>query len=77
MDRPENHVTRAIQEQVYGEREQPKLPLLDKAQLEDLEKAFCLTFLNKCEETERPLIAEYYQRCFGKDIPESMVAELA
>ncbi len=33
--------------------------------------SFRLTFLNKCDEAERPLVAEYYQRCFGKDLPES------
>ncbi|MDE2410950.1 MAG: cobaltochelatase subunit CobS [Sphingomonadales bacterium] len=35
--------------------------------------AFRLTFLNKCDETERMLVAEYYQRVFGKDLPESVV----
>ena len=34
--------------------------------------AFRVTFLNKCDEHERPLIAEYYQRCFDEDLPESM-----
>ncbi len=33
--------------------------------------AFRLTFLNKCDETERPVIAEYYQRVFGEELPES------
>ena len=33
--------------------------------------AFRLTFLNKCDELERGLIAEFYQRCFGEDLPES------
>ncbi len=37
----------------------------------DLEFAFRLTFLNKCDEMERPVVAEYYQRCFGEDLPES------
>lgn len=32
------------------------------------ETAFRLTFLNKCDELERPIIAEYYQRVFGVDI---------
>jgi cobaltochelatase CobS len=31
----------------------------------DTALAFTLTFLNKCDETERPIIAEYYQRCFN------------
>ncbi len=33
--------------------------------------AFRVTFLNKCDELERPIIAEYYQRCFGTELPES------
>ncbi len=37
----------------------------------DLGFAFRLTFLNKCDEVERPIIAEYYQRCFGVELPES------
>jgi cobaltochelatase CobS len=35
--------------------------------------AFRVTFLNKCEELEKNIIAEYYQRCFGEDLPESLV----
>ena len=34
---------------------------------------FRLTFLNKCDELEKNIIAEYYQRCFGEDLPESLV----
>jgi cobaltochelatase CobS len=37
----------------------------------DLGFAFRLTFLNKCDEIERPVIAEYYQRVFGDELPES------
>ena len=37
----------------------------------DVGFAFRVTFLNKCDEVERPLVAEYYQRCFGEDLPES------
>lgn len=37
----------------------------------DIGFAFRLTFLNKCDEIERPVIAEYYQRCFGEELPES------
>jgi cobaltochelatase CobS len=37
--------------------------------------AFRLSFLNKCDETERVLVAEYYQRVFGTDLPESVVAK--
>ena len=39
----------------------------------DLGIAFRLTFLNKCDEAEKNTIAEYYQRCFGEDLPESLV----
>ena len=39
----------------------------------DLGFAFRLTFLNKCDELERALVAEFYQRCFGKELPESSV----
>jgi len=39
----------------------------------DLGYAFRLTFLNKCDETEKKIISEYYQRCFGEDLPESSV----
>ena len=30
-----------------------------------------MTFLNKCDELERPLVAEFYQRAFGEDLPEA------
>ncbi|WP_024303562.1 AAA family ATPase [Pseudogulbenkiania sp. MAI-1] len=33
--------------------------------------AFRLSFLNKCDEAERPIVAEYYQRCFGVELDES------
>ena len=33
--------------------------------------AFRVTFINKCDELERPLVAEFYQRCFGEELPES------
>ncbi len=36
--------------------------------------AFRLSFVNKCDEEERMLVAEYYQRVFGEDLPESVVA---
>ena len=35
--------------------------------------AFRLGFLNKCDETERGIVAEFYQRCFDKELPESAV----
>ena len=37
----------------------------------DIGFAFRLTFLNKCDELERALVAEFYQRCFGQELPES------
>ena len=37
----------------------------------DLAFAFRLSFLNRCDEMERPVVAEYYQRCFGHELPES------
>jgi cobaltochelatase CobS len=37
----------------------------------DVAMAFRLTFLNKCDELERPTVAEFYQRAFGTDLPES------
>ncbi len=37
----------------------------------DIGNAFRMTFLNKCDELERGVIAEFYQRAFGQDLPES------
>ena len=34
--------------------------------------AFRVTFLNKCDDIEKNTIAEYYQRCFGEELPESL-----
>jgi cobaltochelatase CobS len=39
----------------------------------DIAFAFRVTFLNRCDELERPLVAEFYQRAFGKELPESAV----
>ncbi len=39
----------------------------------DIGLAFRLTFLNKCDEVERGIVAEFYQRCFGRELPESTV----
>jgi cobaltochelatase CobS len=39
----------------------------------DVGFAFRVTFLNKCDELERALVAEFYQRSFGKELPESAV----
>ena len=33
--------------------------------------AFRVTFLNKCDELERPIVAEYYQRCMGEDLGDA------
>ena len=43
---------------------------------DDLPFAFRATFLNKCDEMERSVVAEYYQRCFGEELPESAVKGL-
>ncbi len=40
---------------------------------DDIATAFRMTFLNKCDELERPAVAEYYQRCMGEDLPEATV----
>ena len=46
--------------------------LPDKNQIfNDIGFGFRLTFLNKCDELERPMVAEFYQRCFGEELPES------
>ena len=39
----------------------------------DIGFAFRVTFLNKCDELERPLVAEFFQRSFGHELPESTV----
>ena len=39
----------------------------------DIGFSFRVTFLNKCDELERTLVAEFYQRSFGKELPESAV----
>ena len=41
----------------------------------DVGFAFRLSFLNKCDEAERVLVAEYYQRVFGTELPESVVSK--
>ena len=40
----------------------------------DVGFAFRLTFLNKCDELERQTVAEFYQRCFDSELPESAVS---
>ena len=42
----------------------------------DLNKSFEITFLNKCDETERVIIAEYYQRCFDSETADSIAKEI-
>ena len=37
----------------------------------DVGYAFRLTFLNKCDELERQTVAEFFQRCFDEELPES------
>lgn len=37
----------------------------------DVAFAFQVTFLNKCDETERHIVSEYYQRCFGETLPDT------
>ena len=44
---------------------------------DDREMAFRVAFLNKCDEAERPIIAEYYQRCFGVELPKSAIKNIA
>ena len=38
----------------------------------DLSHAFKISFLNKCDELERAIVSEYYQRCFGQEIKENI-----
>jgi len=40
---------------------------------EDVDFAFALTFLNKCDELEKAIVAEYYQRCFDRALPTATV----
>jgi cobaltochelatase CobS len=40
----------------------------------DVGFAFRVTFLNKCDELERPIVAEYYQRCLGEDLTGASAA---
>jgi len=43
----------------------------------DIDYAFTVTFLNKCDELERTTVAEYYQRCFGRDLLAPKIPEKA
>ena len=44
--------------------------------LNDLEYSFKLSFLNRCDEMERSIIEEYYQRSFGVDITDAKVVNV-
>ena len=41
----------------------------------DPAQAFRLSFVNKCDEAERPVLAEYFQRCFDRELDESYVLD--
>ncbi|MEM7293742.1 MAG: AAA family ATPase [Pseudomonadota bacterium] len=43
----------------------------------EMDRAFRLSFLNKCDEAERSIIAEYYQRAFGEELEYSIAIETA
>jgi|TARA_B110000263_G_scaffold40343_1_gene32059 cobaltochelatase CobS len=40
-----------------------------------LDLGFRVTFLNKCDEVERSTVAEYYQRCFGTELADSIITQ--
>lgn len=44
---------------------------------DDLAVGYRMTFVNKCDELERSTVAEYYQRCFGEELPEYATAQSA
>jgi cobaltochelatase CobS len=39
--------------------------------------AFRLSFVNKCDDAERPIVAEYFQRCFDRELDESYALKAA
>ena len=41
--------------------------------MKDIEYSFKLSFLNRCDELERNVVHEYYQRAFGIDISDAKV----
>jgi cobaltochelatase CobS len=43
---------------------------------DDLAKSFRLSYLNKCDDAEHSIIAEFYQRAMGEELPESISSEL-
>lgn len=42
----------------------------------DIALAFRLSFLNKCDEAERSIIAEYYQRSFNEELEYSVASQI-
>ena len=58
---PRTVINWAENEQIFGE----------------LEYAFRVTFLNKCDEAEQATVAEYYQRCFGVELAESVASRIS
>lgn len=42
---------------------------------DDMAKAFRLSYLNKCDDAEHSIIAEFYQRCMGQELPESIAGD--
>ena len=49
------------------------IPGINSEIFKEIGYAFRVTFLNKCDNLEKSIIAEYYQRCFGEDLPESSI----
>lgn len=43
-------------------------------QFDDLDFAFETSFLNRCDETERGVFVEYYQRCFGREPSQPLIS---
>ena len=71
----ENGLQAMISRSTYGGRPRTVLSWAENARIfGDVGFAFRLTFLNKCDELERQTVAEFYQRCFDKELPESAVS---
>ena len=45
------------------------------ADLGDLDQALRWSVLNRCDEVERPLLAELFQRCFGRNLVQTQPAQ--
>ena len=43
----------------------------------DIDYALRLSFLNKCDDLEKPIIAEFYQRVFGNEISYSLINDIS